>query len=57
MLEYITWNADPIIFHLGNIRVGWYGLLLASGFLLAYLIFNKITTREGLSEKLVDRFA
>ena len=32
MLAYITWNVDPILFELGNVRVGWYGLLLASGF-------------------------
>ena len=57
MLAYITWNADPILLHLGGLRIGWYGLLLASGFLLAYLLFLKITTREGLPEKLSDRFA
>lgn len=57
MLAYITWNADPILFHFGNLRIGWYGLLLACGFLLAYMLFHKITTREGLPEKLSDKFA
>lgn len=37
--------------------MGWYGLLLACGFLLAYLIFQKMVTREGLSEQLSVRFA
>jgi len=57
MLEYITWNADPILIRLGDLRIGWYGLLLACGFLLAYLVFQKMTTREGLPEKLSDKFA
>ena len=57
MLAYINWNADPIIFQLGNLRIGWYGLLLAAGFLLAYLVFHKMTLREGIPEKLSDRFA
>ncbi|MBO4282339.1 MAG: prolipoprotein diacylglyceryl transferase [Bacteroidales bacterium] len=57
MLAYITWNADPILIRLGNLRIGWYGLLLACGFLLAYLVFQKMVTREGLPEKTSDRFA
>lgn len=57
MLNYITWNVDPILFQIGSVRVGWYGLLLASGFLLAYLVFQKILTREGLSQELTDKFA
>ena len=57
MLAYITWNADPILLRLGELRIGWYGLLLAGGFLLAYMLFHKITTREGFPEKLGDRFA
>ncbi len=57
MLNYITWNVDPILFEVGSVRVGWYGLLLASGFLLAYLVFQKLLTREGFSQELTDKFA
>ncbi|MFA6868665.1 MAG: prolipoprotein diacylglyceryl transferase family protein, partial [Bacteroidales bacterium] len=57
MLAYITWNVDPILFELGNVRVGWYGLLLASGFLLAYLLFQKMLSKEGFPQQLTDRFA
>ncbi|MDD3280964.1 MAG: prolipoprotein diacylglyceryl transferase [Bacteroidales bacterium] len=57
MLNYITWTADPILFEVGFLRVGWYGLLLATGFLLAYMVFQKLLTREGFSQELTDKFA
>lgn len=57
MLTYIQWNADPILVHLGGLNIGWYGLLLACGFLIAYMVFQKMVTREGMPEKLSDRFA
>ncbi|NLE63439.1 MAG: prolipoprotein diacylglyceryl transferase [Bacteroidales bacterium] len=57
MLTYITWNVDPILFQLGSLRVGWYGVLLASGFLLAYLLFQKMLVKEGLPQDITDRFA
>ena len=57
ILDYITWNADPIIFKMGAVRVGWYGLLLAGGFLIAYTIFQKIGKKEKVNEALLDKFA
>ncbi len=56
-LSFITWNTDPVLLRLGSLEIRWYGLLLALGFLLAYSIFHKMVTREGLSEKLSDKFA
>jgi prolipoprotein diacylglyceryl transferase len=57
ILDYITWNADPIIFKMGAVRVGWYGLLLAGGFLIAYKILQKIVKNEKVNEALLDKFA
>lgn len=57
MLNYITWDVSPILFEIGSVRVAWYGLLLGSGFLLAYLVFQKIVSREGFSQELTDKFA
>ena len=34
----------------------WYGILLASGFILAYLALQKIFKKENLSQKLLDHF-
>jgi len=57
ILEYITWNVDPILFKIGQVRVGWYGLLLASGFFLAYLVFQKIAKNEKIDLNLIDKFS
>lgn len=34
----MTVNIDPILFELGPIRVGWYGLMYVFGFLASYLL-------------------
>ena len=57
MLQYIIWDTDPVLFGLGSLRVGWYGLLLAGGFLLAYLVFQKIAKTEKANLALIDRFS
>ena len=56
-LNYITWNIDPILFKIGSVRVGWYGLLLAIGFALAYLVFQKIAKNEKVNLDLIDKFS
>lgn len=47
----ITWNADPVLFHLGSLEVRWYGLMFAIGFLVGYKIVEKMFRREGMPEK------
>lgn len=51
MLDFITWNADPILFSLGPISVRWYGLAFAVGFILGYNIMAKMFRHEGAPEK------
>ena len=47
----ITWNADPVLFHLGSLEVRWYGLMFAIGFLVGYKIVEKMFRHEGAPEK------
>ncbi len=61
ILNYIVWNVNPEIFSipekfplLGGFSVRWYGLFFAIGFVLGYLILQKIFKREGIEEKLLD---
>lgn len=56
-LAFINWTVDPIAFTIGSISVRWYGILLASGFLLAYLTLSKIFKYEKLSQGLLDKLA
>ena len=57
ILSEIVWNVDPILFRIGNLEIRWYGFLLAIGFILAYLVLQKIATNENLSHEKIDRFA
>jgi len=51
LLNYITWNPDPVMFQLGSLSVRWYSVLLAAGFFSGYLFARDMFKREG-----VDRF-
>lgn len=57
MIAFVDWTVNPVAFEIGSRGVRWYGILLATGFLLAYLILSKIFKKEGLKQDLIDRFA
>ncbi len=50
MLNYIVWNADPILID-SFVTIRWYGLMFAVGFLLGYNIVARTFKREGAPEK------
>lgn len=54
MLNFITWDANPEIFHIGAFSVRWYGLLFALGFLLSHRVLSYIFRKEGKPETDVD---
>lgn len=52
MIGAITWTLDPIIFQLGGLKVGWYGVLFAVGLIiLGGGVLAKMWKSEGLSEQ------
>lgn len=55
LLNFITWNVNPEIVHLGTLSVRWYGLLFALGFFLGYLIMAKFFRKENVPIKELDR--
>ena len=57
IFAFITWNVDPVVFSIGSLQVRWYGILLASGFLLAYLALQKIFKVEKISQTMLDKLA
>ena len=46
MLQYIIWEVNPEIFHVGSFSVRWYGLLFALGFLIGMQIMGYIFKKE-----------
>ncbi len=54
ILNYITWNVDPVAFSLGPVQVRWYGICWAVGFLLGYLLMNKVYKHEKMPEGSLD---
>ena len=57
ILAFITWTVNPIAFSIGNIEIRWYGILLATGFCLAYLTLKSIFRVENLSQQLLDKLS
>ncbi len=55
ILDYITWNADPILIHFGDGGIRWYGLLWAVGIYLCYLIQLRLYKNEGCPEDWTDK--
>ena len=53
-MEYFIWNADPILFSFGGIRIFWYGLLFATPIVLGTELVKWIHKREGKDVALVD---
>ena len=53
-LNFINWNVNPEIFHIGSLAVRWYGLLFAGGFLIGYYIGEKMLKSENVSQKWID---
>ncbi|WP_317172674.1 prolipoprotein diacylglyceryl transferase [Hymenobacter polaris] len=54
LLGFITWNADPIIAHLGPLLLRWYGVLFALGFVIGSFVLTHIYRSEGVRPYWVD---
>ena len=57
ILETVIWTVDPVAFSLGAVEVRWYGILLATGFFLAYLTLQKIFKVENISQQILDKIS
>ena len=52
--QYIVWDPNPIILTLGPLKIVYYGLLFALGFLISQQILFYIFKKEGKPEKDVE---
>ena len=56
-LAFITWTANPVAFSIGSMEIRWYGILLALGFVLAYMTLQQIFKKEEVPQKTLDTFS
>ena len=54
VLNFVTWNLNPVALSLGPLEVRWYGICWAVGFLLGYLVMNKVYKHEKMPEGSLD---
>lgn len=54
MLDFINWNVDPVIVHLGSFGLRYYSFGFLLAFFLGYLILNKMFSREKVEIKYLD---
>jgi len=56
ILDFVTWNVDPVLLHWGiNGGIRWYGLLWALGIYLCYLIQVKLYSHENCPKDWADK--
>lgn len=55
MLDFITWTANPTLFHLGPLQIRWYSMMFAIGFLVGYKIVDKMWKNENLPSPWIDK--
>jgi phosphatidylglycerol---prolipoprotein diacylglyceryl transferase len=56
ILDYIIWNADPVLFRIGNVVIRWYSVLLVLSFYISYLFVDHIFEREHVSKTTMHSF-
>ncbi len=55
VFDFIHWNVNPEIFHIGSLSVRWYGLLFASSFYFGYLLFIRFFKKENIPIEVLDK--
>ncbi len=51
MLDFIYWEADPVMISLGPVSIRWYGFAFVVGFLVGYKIVERMFRHEGAPER------
>ena len=54
LLNYIIWNPNLEVFHLGAFSVRWYGLCWLVGFALAFFLVRRLYKEQKIKDELFD---
>ena len=55
ILDYITWNVDPILIHFGDGGIRWYGLLWAIGLYVCWAVNERMYKKEHCPAEWADQ--
>ncbi len=55
-MQYIVWDIDPAIFHLGPFQLRWYGLFFVGSFFVGMWLLRWIFVRENKPAELAENF-
>lgn len=55
ILDFITWDVDPVLIHFGDGGIRWYGLLWAIGLYICWAINEKMYKRENCPAEWADQ--
>ncbi|MDT4331609.1 prolipoprotein diacylglyceryl transferase [Methylomonas sp. MED-D] len=53
-MHHLIWNIDPILFDIGFVKIRWYGLMFAMGFVGSFLTMQWMYQREGKNVEELD---
>ena len=56
ILNAITWNVDPVMFHIGSFGLRWYSMGFLLAFVLGYYILSYIFKQEKVRAEYLDIF-
>lgn len=56
ILNYIPWALNPVLISFGSFEIRYYSLFFALGFILGYMIINRMVIKEGENPKILDSF-
>ena len=54
LLNFIDWNVDPVMVHIGSFALRYYSLGFLFAFVLGYLIFVNMFKREKVESKYLE---
>src|SRR5574344_154064 len=54
LFNYIIWNPNLSIFHIGSFSVRWYGLCWCIGLILAYFIVKRLYEQQEIKKEYFD---
>ncbi len=53
-MNHFVWSTNPILLHLGFLKIHWYGLFFALGVFLAYYLVTKEVESEGVETQRIE---